>query len=164
MIEKIISGGQIGADIAGLRAAASLGITTGGWIPKGFKTLLGSMPELALTYGLVEHESTEYKRRTYANVRDSDATIRYMHDPQSRGELCTLRAITTYKKLYYDIFIAQDQRSGEWYTIHTPYYIAMWLDRQFIKTLNIAGNATPSIEKFVEDHLTSVLRSVNGKD
>jgi len=35
MIEKIISGGQTGADQAALDAAIKLGISHCGWIPKG---------------------------------------------------------------------------------------------------------------------------------
>lgn len=34
-ITKIISGGQTGADRAGLDAAIALGIPHGGWCPKG---------------------------------------------------------------------------------------------------------------------------------
>ncbi len=35
MIDKIISGGQTGADRAGIDVAIELGIPHGGWIPKG---------------------------------------------------------------------------------------------------------------------------------
>ena len=42
MIKKIISGGQSGADLAGLKAAIKLGIETGGFIPKNYRTENGS--------------------------------------------------------------------------------------------------------------------------
>jgi predicted Rossmann-fold nucleotide-binding protein len=45
MIEKIISGGQTGADRAALDVAIKLGIPYGGWIPKGRITEEGSLPE-----------------------------------------------------------------------------------------------------------------------
>ena len=35
MLERIISGGQTGADRGGLDAAIELGIPHGGWCPKG---------------------------------------------------------------------------------------------------------------------------------
>ncbi len=35
MIERILTGGQTGADQAALRAARAAGIATGGWAPKG---------------------------------------------------------------------------------------------------------------------------------
>jgi hypothetical protein len=38
MIERVISGGQTGADQAGWRAARAAGIPTGGFMPKGFLT------------------------------------------------------------------------------------------------------------------------------
>ena len=36
MLEKIISGGQTGADQAAWRAAKAFGVPTGGWMPKDF--------------------------------------------------------------------------------------------------------------------------------
>jgi Circularly permutated YpsA SLOG family len=35
MLEKIISGGQTGADQAAWRVAKAYGVTTGGWMPNG---------------------------------------------------------------------------------------------------------------------------------
>jgi hypothetical protein len=40
LVTKVISGGQSGADLGGLRAAKVLGIQTGGSMPKGFLTRL----------------------------------------------------------------------------------------------------------------------------
>ncbi len=45
VIQKIISGGQTGADIAGIDAAISLNIPYGGWLPKGRKAENGIVPE-----------------------------------------------------------------------------------------------------------------------
>ena len=39
MLKKIISGGQTGADRAGLDVAIAKGIPHGGWIPKGIKQI-----------------------------------------------------------------------------------------------------------------------------
>ncbi|MFH7326653.1 YpsA SLOG family protein [Desulfurivibrio sp. C05AmB] len=41
MLTRIISGGQTGADQAGLDVAIKLGIPHGGWIPKGRMTEAG---------------------------------------------------------------------------------------------------------------------------
>lgn len=38
MISTVISGMQTGVDIASLRAGESLGLQTGGWCPRGFRT------------------------------------------------------------------------------------------------------------------------------
>ena len=72
--EKVISGGQTGADQAGLAAAARFGIPTGGWMPRGWKTAAGPDPELGRRFGLREHAG-DYADRTEASARDSEATI-----------------------------------------------------------------------------------------
>ena len=53
-VTKIISGGQTGADQAGLAAAKRLGIPTGGFFSKGFLTEAGPRPDLAAEYRLEE--------------------------------------------------------------------------------------------------------------
>lgn len=72
MITKIVSGGQTGADRAGLDFAIQTGIPHGGWCPKGRKALDGSLSE---KYLLEETPSASYLQRTEWNVRDSDATV-----------------------------------------------------------------------------------------
>lgn len=62
MIERVISGGQTGADQAALRAARACGIPTGGWAPRGWLTEDG--PSLWLAeWGLVEMPGREKLRR-----------------------------------------------------------------------------------------------------
>ena len=69
--EKIISGGQTGADKGGLLAARDLGIKTGGWAPKGWITEAG--PDITLReFGLVQASTANYKYRTKMNVQESD--------------------------------------------------------------------------------------------
>lgn len=77
-LEKIISGGQCGADRAGLDAAKQLGLQTGGFAPKGFRTEEGAAPELAELYGIQETATTGYVQRTIANVDAADATVAFM--------------------------------------------------------------------------------------
>jgi Circularly permutated YpsA SLOG family len=73
-LEKVISGGQTGADQAGLRATQAAGIPTGGCAPKGWQTEYGPAPWLA-EYGLTERLKASYPARTGANARESDGTI-----------------------------------------------------------------------------------------
>jgi fructose-specific component phosphotransferase system IIB-like protein len=73
LISKVISGGQTGVDQAALRAAKTLGIPTGGYAPKGWKTEDGPAPWLA-NYGLVEHQGG-YSARTRANVAAAGLTL-----------------------------------------------------------------------------------------
>jgi hypothetical protein len=84
MIEKILGGGQSGADQAGWRAARAFGITTGGAMPKGFLTEEGPRPEFAELYRAVVLPTASYPHRTERNVRDSDGTL-WFGDPATPG-------------------------------------------------------------------------------
>ena len=90
MIERIISGGQTGADQAGLAVAKRLGISTGGYMPKGWLTEAGPRPDLGATYGLEEAETAAYPERTERNVLASDGTVVF-GDARSRGSMLTAR-------------------------------------------------------------------------
>ena len=72
MITKIVSGGQTGADRAGLDVAVRWNFPYGGWCPKGRKAEDGP---ISLQYQLVETPSASYLQRTEWNARDSDATV-----------------------------------------------------------------------------------------
>jgi len=76
-VKRVISGGQTGADIAGVEAAKSLGLETGGWLPKGWRTQDGPRPEYRDQYGMSEHPDDNYTGRTMQNVDDADATIAF---------------------------------------------------------------------------------------
>lgn len=73
-LTTVISGGQTGADQAGLAAAKFLDYRTGGRCPKGYLTELGAEPWLR-EFGLVETSSPGYRSRTLANVQVSDGTV-----------------------------------------------------------------------------------------
>jgi hypothetical protein len=72
MIERIISGGQTGADRAALDAAIGCDVPHGGWCPKGRLAEDGAIPE---RYQLVETEGASYLARTERNVKRSDGTV-----------------------------------------------------------------------------------------
>lgn len=71
-IEKIISGGQTGADRAGLDAAMEPGIPVGGYCPKGCLAEDGTVPD---KYPLIELSKGGYPARTERNVVESDGTL-----------------------------------------------------------------------------------------
>ena len=72
MIEKLISGGQTGADIAALDVALKHDFPHGGWCPKGRRSEAGPIPA---RYNVFETPSASYLQRTERNVRDSDGTV-----------------------------------------------------------------------------------------
>ena len=159
MVKLVISGGQVGADQGGLCAAYDLNIPTGGTAPKGYRTLYGSNPKLALL-GLKESTSEKYPPRTYDNVKNSDGTIRFANDFNSSGEACTLKAIRQYNKPYIDINIGVPLKITE---------VVKWIRKHDINILNVAGNAgrdrkeSSLIFDFVRDYLKQVLLELNSR-
>jgi hypothetical protein len=81
-IEKIVSGGQTGADRAALDFAIQHGIPHGGWCPHGRKAEDGP---IGGGYLLKETPSSNYLQRTEWNVRDSDGTAVFSISPVLTG-------------------------------------------------------------------------------
>ena len=71
-IERIVSGGQTGADRAALDWAIEHAIPHGGWCPGGRKAEDGP---ISARYNLTETLSRSYPQRTEWNVCDSDGTV-----------------------------------------------------------------------------------------
>jgi hypothetical protein len=132
MVLKVISGGQRGADLAGLKAAKLFNLPTGGHAPKGYRTLDGARPEYRELYGLEETPTREYPPRTALNVRNSDATIRFALDWNTPGECLTKRILDRAKKPYFDVDLNDPKPVPECYE---------WWQNHNIQVLNIAGNA-----------------------
>jgi hypothetical protein len=132
MLRKVISGGQNGADQAGLYVAKRFGLQTGGTIPLGYKTLDGKRPDLGREYGLVEHPSDSYVPRTYQNVQDSDGTVRLAGDFKSPGEICTIRAIMQHDKPHYNVDLTD---------LPSVNGFVDWVAENSIEILNVAGNS-----------------------
>lgn len=131
MIQMIISGGQTGADQAGLKAGKDMGWKTGGYAPKDFLTNEGPNPDLlAGTYNLAEHKGG-YKERTRENVKIGTATIRCCVDFWSAGEICTMNAIREFKKPHFDIYLPNPPSIQDF---------VIWLFRHQVQILNVAGN------------------------
>lgn len=156
MLTKVISGGQTGADVAGLIAAQSVGIATGGWMPKGFITLAGKRPGYAGKYGMVALQSPNYPDRTRMNVRGSDATIQLARNFKSRGEQLTARIILELSKPVLKIDIEKSDTAVE--------AVVEWLNANNVRILNVAGNSeeeSPGIESCATGFLIEVFRLAN---
>ena len=167
MIERVITGGQSGADQAGWRAAKAAGIATGGWMPKGFLTEEGPRPEFAEMYGAKETPSQGYVKRTEWNVRDADWTA-FFGDVDSPGAKATYRA---FRKRYDRGLDPGRHYVRERWTPIVDYpsggilygskKFAEWMNFHGVKVLNIAGNresSAPGIGQWVEAYLTEVFR------
>jgi Circularly permutated YpsA SLOG family len=72
MIRKIISGGQTGADRAGLDFAIEAGLEHGGYIPRGRKAEDGRIDD---RYNLIELSTSSYPARTRRNIDGTRLTL-----------------------------------------------------------------------------------------
>ncbi len=126
-VEKIVSGGQTGADRAGLDAGLALGLAVGGWCPRGRRAEDGAVPA---RYPLQETPSTAYRERTRLNVRDSDATLILCRGPLTGGTRLTADIA---RKMGRPLRIADLSRR-----VQAP-AAAAWLRRHGVRRLNIAG-------------------------
>lgn len=168
-LERIITGGQTGADQAGWRAAKSLGIATGGWMPPQFVTSDGNRPDFAETYGaesLTLSDYTDlfgqvdwkaaYRDRTFLNAKLADACV-WFGNPGSPGGYCTQRAcinanIDNYVITRPDYFGEDDNDSLDQWILHGTCAIE-------VKVLMIAGNReskNPGIGQWTEKYLKRV--------
>ena len=141
-----ISGGQTGADQAGLRAAHALGYTTGGMAPKDFRTDEGLAPWL-VDYGVRQHPTCRsYGPRTWWNVRASNGTV-WFGSQGSPGYQLTKS------------YVEQLQR--HWLVNPTLGEMRQFIIDKGIVTLNIAGNReriNPGIGARVEEFLLEALK------
>lgn len=152
---KVISGGQRGADQAGLRAAVARGYATGGMAPRNYRTEDGCDYTLRDTYGLIASHFSDPAKRTRWNILHSDGTIIF-GDVGEPGSGLTLRIAIEVGKP--SLVIANETVAWasreEW---------IRWILRNGITVLNVAGNREskrPGIGKWVEGWLGEVLPRV----
>lgn len=146
MLKRVISGGQTGADQAGLYSAKQYGYETGGFAPQGFRTLAGDNPVILRDiFHLEETSQRNYQFRTALNVKSADATVRLATNFQSPGELCTMNAIRKYAKPFFDVDLlkvsAKDDANREAYISSRVDEFIDFLIKNQVVILNVAGNA-----------------------
>lgn len=111
-IEKIISGGQTGADRAGVDAAIESGIPYGGWLPKGRTAEDGTVPEKYSA--MQEMNRGGYPKRTEQNVIDSDGTVIFSHGKPVTGSALTIKLARKHQRpwLYIDLGSRESKAPG----------------------------------------------------
>lgn len=148
-IIKIISGGQTGADAAGVDAAIECNVPYGGWLPKGRKCETGIVP---LTYtGFQELTKGGYPKRTEQNVIDSDGTVVFSYGKLSTGSALTAKLCKQNNKpcLYVDLGVNTDH----------VLKIKDWIIEWDIKVLNVAGSRE-SKHVGIYDRVKTIMRTV----
>lgn len=145
----LISGGQSGADRAALDWAIGQAVRHGGWCPRGRKTEDGVLPE---RYRLQETPGASYLQRTEWNVRDSDATLIFtLTERLDGGSKRTSAFAESLGKPWLHV------RPG----VH-PKYVARFLNRHRVRTLNVAGkreSSAPGIGGLVLQTLSQAMRT-----
>ncbi len=93
MIEKIISGGRSGAELAALDAAIKLGMACGGWIPKESSHPGGINAD---RYNLTEMATSNPTEALKKNIRVSDGTLMLSHGTLSSNVKNTKKTLQRY--------------------------------------------------------------------
>ncbi|WED42762.1 putative molybdenum carrier protein [Legionella cardiaca] len=135
MIEKVVSGGQTGVDQAGLLIANEMGMTVGGWCPKG--GMDENSESILKKYPSLKETTTENSdERTKLNIRDSDGTLiivpRWpLSENIKDGTRLTIEEAERQKKPY--LIISLDIKKD------ASVMIKAWVNEHNISVLNIAG-------------------------
>ena len=148
-IIKIISGGQTGADIAGVDAAIECNVPYGGCLPKGRKCEDGTVP---LSYTeFKELVRGGYPKRTEQNVIDSDGTVIFSYGKLSTGSALTSRLCKQHSKPF--IYINLDVDADHILKIKD------WITEWDIKILNVAGSRE-SKHVGIYDQVKTIMKKV----
>ena len=150
MTERIISGGQTGADQAALDVAIELGIPHDGWIPKGRKTERGRLPD---KYQLKEMPTDSYPKRTEQNVKDSHGTLIFSHGELTGGSDYTRKMAENIGKPW--IHVDANKISIE----AAVQIIRAWISGNDIEVLNVAGPRA-SKDRKIYSTTTKILKAV----
>lgn len=154
MLERVISGGQTGADQGGLEGAKEAKIETGGMAPRGYRTSSGPQPDLRRKFGLEESRSDYYALRTRINVRRSSGTVIF-GDSGSPGSRLTIRLCRDYQKPCLQIFYPGMTR------VSAEDELTQWCMLHCVETLNVAGNRedkNPGIQVFVREVVLGAIK------
>jgi Circularly permutated YpsA SLOG family len=128
---KIISGGQTGADRAGLDVAIARSLPHGGWCPKGRKAEDGPLPP---RYLLTETPTANYLVRTERNAAESDATVIFTLGGLSGGSKRTAEFAKKHGRpfLHLSLVTGGETRAAE--------KLAAFVRAHRVAKLNVAGS------------------------
>ena len=151
-ITKIISGGQTGADRAGLDVALLHDFPHGGWCPKGRKAEDGPIDA---QFDLTETPISNYLQRTEWNVRNSDGTIVFTIAKEvTGGSMRTVEFAKKHKKPCLHLSQATSRQP--------ELEVTEFIKHHDVKLLNIAGSREskePGINEWVQQVLNRALFS-----
>jgi hypothetical protein len=118
-----------------------------------------SHPEFAGLYGARAGDSLEYRQRTRANVRESEAVV-WFGGTLSRGGQLTLGLARIIGIPAFVVELGEDGRPT-----HSPEQLVTWLHDTAVRILLVAGNREshqPGIGAWVEAYLMEAFGVVTG--
>ena len=154
-VERIVSGGQTGADRAALDFAIKHGIPHGGWCPQGRSSEDG---EIDACYVLRETPLPDYAQRTEWNVRDSDGTVIFSIGVTLGGGSQATEEFAA--KLGKPCLHLSREADGD----KAPGRLRQFIARHDIRVLNVAGPRSsnePDVGAFVEEVLARATQPSN---
>ena len=129
MLNKIVSGGQTGADRGALDAALARRFPCGGYCPSSRRAEDGSIPA---RYLLEELPTRRYQNRTRRNVKTSDGTLIVSSEPLTGGTRLTADHAEKMKRPWIVVspeFPLSDENRQQ---------LLEWMKRRDIEVLNFA--------------------------
>lgn len=151
-LKKIVSGGQTGADRAGLDAAIETGLPVGGYCPKGRLAEDGTVPDI---YPLVELTKGGYSARTEKNVIESDGTLILNVGKVTGGTKLTLECARKHNKPCLVVQLDNTMKADS---------ARHWIASNNIGVLNVAGpreSKCPGLHAIALKFLQQVFKSEN---
>jgi hypothetical protein len=159
LLRKIISGGQTGADRAGLDFAIEVGVEHGGAVPRGRMAEDGP---IAQRYRITELSSDSYEVRTRQNVWDSDGTAIFTLAPAiSGGTKLTLDYASEIRKPFLHIHNG-NVRNDLNTLMRAAERLRSFIESNNIEILNVAGSresGEPGIYTFTLDLLRALWKT-----
>lgn len=150
MVERIVSGGQTGADRAALDWAIARGIAHGGWCPIGRRAEDGVIGD---SYVLKETAEQSYLVRTEQNVVDSDGTVVFSIGGElTGGSLATVRFAKLHQRPWLHVSKTESEDPSA--------LLRQFLADHAVRILNVAGpraSGEPEIGVFVGEVLEQSL-------
>jgi hypothetical protein len=151
MLNKIVSGGQTGADRAALDAGIELGFPVGGYCPAG---RLAEDGEIDARYPLTELGGG-YRQRTRKNVEISHGTVIFYDSAPHGGTEQTLAFCMQFHKPYklIDISLVGCGLASK--------VICDFIESHHIAVLNVAGprqSSCPAIYAYVKEVIKNAIK------
>ena len=139
MLNKIVSGGETGADRGALDAALARRFPCGGYCPSGRRAEDGPIPA---RYPLEELPTRRYQNRARRNVETSDGTLIVSSEPLTGGTRLTADHAEKMKRPWMAVspeFHLSDENQQR---------LLAWMKRRDIEVRNVAGPRASTAPEF----------------